>query len=214
VCVADGTAVFRGAVRQVLTREKDFDVVEARDLAELEDALALGVDVALVDDDLPPSGAIEGIRAAAGRCEHVVVWALRPTPDRILDAIRAGATGYLHKEISSNGLVRSLRGATRGESPLSRDLAALMIDALHRADSREHARDLAGSLSSRERQVLDLLAQGSRNKQIAAELTISEFTVKRHVQNILAKLELPSRRDAATFQRGLAGGHARETVPR
>ncbi len=203
VCVADGTAVFRGAVRQVLSREKDFDVLEASTLAELEHALDLGIDIALIDDELPPEGALPAVRAASGRCEQVIVWTLRPDPDRILDTIRAGANGYLRKEISAAGLVRSIRGTSQGESPLSRDLSALMIEALHRADNAAQARDLAGSLSSRERQVLDLVARGSRNKQIAVELTISEFTVKRHVQNILTKLELPSRRAAAAFHRSL-----------
>ena len=87
----------------------------------------------------------------------------------------------------------------QGEAPLSRDLASLMIDALHGSEERVRARDRAGILSSREREVLDLVAQGARNKQIASMLTISEFTAKRHVQNILQKLELPSRRAAATF---------------
>ena len=97
------------------------------------------------------------------------------------------------------GLVRSLRGAARGESPLSRDLAALMIDALHAAEAEMRSRDLAGLLSVREREVLDHVARGSRNREIASSLEISEFTVKRHVQNILQKLELPSRRAAAAF---------------
>ena len=95
--------------------------------------------------------------------------------------------------------MRALRGIVQGEAPLSRDLASLMIDALHGSEERVRARDRAGILSSREREVLDLVAQGARNKQIASMLTISEFTAKRHVQNILQKLELPSRRAAATF---------------
>jgi len=74
-----------------------------------------------------------------------------------------------------------------------------MIDAMHGLDERTRARDRATALSPRELEVLDLVAQGARNKQIAAALVISEFTVKRHVQNILHKLELPSRHAAATF---------------
>jgi two-component system nitrate/nitrite response regulator NarL len=199
VCIADGVTVFRGAVRQVLAREQDFEVVEAADLATLDAILDQGVDLVLVDDMLPPTGAAEAARSATGRCSQVIVWSLRPDPDRVLEAIRAGASGYLRKEISPAGLVRALRGAARGESPLSRDLATLMIEALHQADSRARAHDLAGILSTRERQVLDLIARGSRNKQIADALTISEFTVKRHVQNILQKLDVPSRRAAAAF---------------
>jgi DNA-binding NarL/FixJ family response regulator len=209
VCVADSVTVFRAAVRQVLQREKDFRVVEASHLGQLEDALARGIDVALIDESLPPAGALAGVDRCAGLCDQIIVWSLRPERDRVLASIRAGATGYLRKEISPDGLVRSLRGASRGESPLSRDLAALMIDALHEAENRSRARELASILSTREREVLDHVARGRRNKEIANALTISEFTVKRHVQNILHKLDLPSRRAAAAFYSSMAVAAAR-----
>jgi DNA-binding NarL/FixJ family response regulator len=212
VCVADAVTVMRAAVRQVLQREKDFDVVEAADLAELETVVAAGVDIALIDDTLPPAGALAAVGACVGRCDHVIVWSLKPEQSRVLDAIRAGATGYLRKEISPAGLVRSLRGVVRGEAPLSRDLATLMIEALHGYDEQARAREKATVLSAREREVLDLVSQGARNKQIAAVLSISEFTVKRHMQNILEKLELPSRRAAAAFYAS-AFGHRVETEP-
>jgi two-component system nitrate/nitrite response regulator NarL len=204
VCIADPLTVFRAGVREVLLREKDFEVVEAFNLAGLDSALDAGVDIALIDGDLLPENLPTAIRTARGRCPEIIVWSFRPEPEQVFTAIRAGATGYLRKEISAAGLVRSLRGAARGESPLSRDLAALMIDGLHAAESGARARELASVLSAREREVLVHVAQGSRNKQIAAELTISEFTVKRHVQNILHKLELPSRRAAAAFYSSVA----------
>jgi DNA-binding NarL/FixJ family response regulator len=209
VCIADNATVFRAAVRQVLQREKDFEVVEAADLAQLEDAVARGVDVALIDESLPTLGALPAVDRCAGQCDQIIVWSLRPERDKVLAAIRAGATGYLRKEISPDGLVRSLRGASRGESPLSRDLAALMIDALHEAEDRSRARELASILSTREREVLDHVARGARNKEIAVALTISEFTVKRHVQNILHKLDLPTRRAAAAFYSSMAVAAAR-----
>jgi two-component system nitrate/nitrite response regulator NarL len=213
VCVADSVAVFRAGVREVLVREKDFEVVEACDLESLEHALDAGIDMVLVDHDLPPLGVFAAIAAAKDRCSEIVVWSLRPEPNHVLGAVQAGATGYLRKEITPEGLVRSLRGAVQGESPLSRDLTALMIDAIHASESNARTRELAAILSQREREVLDYVARGSKNKQIAAELTISEFTVKRHVQNILQKLELPSRRAAAAFYSSLtdamsAGGRA------
>lgn len=204
VCIADDVAVFRAGVREVLLRERDFDVIEVSSIAEFDAALDSGVDIALIDSALPPGGARPAIASAKGRCAEIVVWSLGPQPEAVLAAVRAGATGYLRKEISSAGLVRSLRGAARGESPLSRDLAALMIDAIHASESNARVRELAAVLSIREREVLDHVAQGARNKQIADALTISEFTVKRHVQNILHKLELPSRRAAAAFYGSLA----------
>jgi two-component system nitrate/nitrite response regulator NarL len=203
VCIADGAAVFRAAVGRVLQRESAFDVVEAEDIAALEQAAAGGVDVVLVDQHLPPGGAVAAVAACAGRCANIVVWSLRPQASEILASIRAGATGYLRKEISPEGLVRALRAAANGESALSRDLTALLIGGLHEAERRERASTLASLLSAREREVLGRLAVGRRNREIAADLVISEFTVKRHVQNILHKLDLPSRRAAASVYRDI-----------
>src|SRR5581483_7926859 len=108
---------------------------------------------------------------------------------------------FLHKAISQQGLVRALRGAARGEAPLQRDIASMMIDAIHGSDERADARGRVALLSAREREVLERVAHGARNKEVAAVLGISEFTVKRHVQNILQKLVLPSRGAAASFYR-------------
>jgi two-component system, NarL family, nitrate/nitrite response regulator NarL len=204
--------IFRAGVRDVLAREKDFEVVEAPDAAALFAALERGLDIVLIDDALPPGGGLAVVHAIKDHCPEIIVWSLRPEADDVLNAVRAGATGYLRKEISPEGLVRALRGASRGESPLSRDLAALMIDALHASESIARARQIAAILSVREREVLDHVARGSRNKQIAAALTISEFTVKRHVQNILHKLDLPSRRAAAAFYSANIGAMAGKRV--
>src|SRR5204862_105469 len=132
---------------QVLMREQDFDVIEASTTEELRAAVARGVDAVLIDEALPPNGALAAVHAVAGNVDHIIVWSLRPQRDRVLDAIRAGATGYLRKEISAGGLVRSLRGASKGESPLSRDLAALMIDALHEAESPARATAMSSGSS-------------------------------------------------------------------
>jgi two-component system, NarL family, nitrate/nitrite response regulator NarL len=201
ILVADSLRIFRAGVSGLLIRESDFEVVEAGSLGEVLNAIASDCpDIALIDLDLPPEGGVAAVQMLAERCStYTIVWSFEPTREAVLAAVRAGAHGFLRKEISPEGLVRALRGVVRGEAPLSRDLASLMIDALHGLDERTRARDRAAGLSSRERQVLDLIAQGAKNKQIAAELTISEFTVKRHVQNILQKLELPSRRAAAIF---------------
>jgi two-component system, NarL family, nitrate/nitrite response regulator NarL len=97
--------------------------------------------------------------------------------------------------------VRSLRGAVNGEAPLSRDLATLMIDAIHGLEDRDRTRERLSVLSMREREILEHVATGERNRQIASALTISEFTVKRHIQNIHKKLGVGSRRAAADFYR-------------
>jgi len=207
ILVADSLRIFRSGVCNLLARESDFEIVEAASLDDVLTAIEHDCpDIALIDLELPPSGGVAAVQRLSKRCStHTIVWSFEPTRETVLDAVRAGAHGFLHKEISPEGLVRALRGVVQGEAPLSRDLASLMIDALHGLDERTRARDRAGVLSSREREVLDLVAQGARNKQIASALTISEFTVKRHVQNILQKLELPSRKAAATFYRTAFG---------
>jgi two-component system nitrate/nitrite response regulator NarL len=201
ILVADPLRIFRAGVRTLLARESDFEVVEAGSLDEVLAAIEGDCpDIALIDLELPPLGGVAAVQRIARQCStYTIVWSFEPTRETVLSAVRSGAHGFLHKEISPDGLVRALRGAVQGEAPLSRDLASLMIQALHGMDARATARDRAAVLSAREREVLDLVAQGARNKQIATSLVISEFTVKRHVQNILQKLELPSRRAAATF---------------
>jgi len=207
ILVADPLRIFRAGVRNLLARESDFLVLEAGSYEEvLEHVVDDCPDIALIDLDLPPLGGVTAVRRLTRRCStHMIVWSFEPSRELVLDAVRSGAHGFLHKEISPEGLVRALRGVVRGEAPLSRDLASLMIDALHGLDERQRARDRMTALSDREREVLEHVAQGAQNKQIAAALTISEFTAKRHVQNILQKLELPSRRAAATFYRTAFG---------
>jgi DNA-binding NarL/FixJ family response regulator len=203
ILVADPLRIFRAGVRTLLARDRDFEVVEAGTLDEVLAAIDEGVpDIALVDIDLPPLGGVAAVRRIRGLCSpHTIVWSFEPQQDVVLEAVRAGADGFLRKQISPQGLVRALRGVVQGEAPISRDIASMMIDALHGMDERNRAIDRADMLSSREREVLDLVAEGARNRQIAVALSISEFTVKRHVQNILQKLDLPSRGAAATFYR-------------
>ena len=206
ILIADAVPIFRTGVRNLLLREGDFEVLEAATLADVEQHTAQPPEIALIDLELPPSGGIAAAsRMSYTRGTQTIVWSFSPTREAVFDAIRGGASGYLHKEISPRGLIRALRGLTAGEAPLARDLAALMISGLHDMEQRAGARERAAALSMREREVLELLATGARNKQIAGRLVISEFTVKRHVQNILQKLGLPTRQAAAGFYRAAFG---------
>jgi len=192
VLLLDPLPLFRAGVRGHLTEESDFEVVEA---GSLQEARALEPpDIALVDSSL--IDAVEVLGDA-----RVVVWSFAPEPPEVLAAIQGGAHGYLHKEISSLGLVRALRGLPQGEAPLSRDLAAAMIDALHGQEAHSQLQASLAALSAREREVLELVALGARNSSIAETLSISEFTVKRHVQNILGKLGVASRTAAGAIYR-------------
>lgn len=208
ILVADPLPIFRSGVKALLARETDFEVVEAANLSEVGLIVEAGCpDVALIDLALPPFGGVEAVARLSRRCRaHTIVWSFSPDDDAVLDALRVGASGYLHKTISPVGLVRALRGIEHGEAPLSRDLASRMIEALHRSTERDSARERSSVLSAREREVLDLVADGARNRQVAEALVISEFTVKRHMQNILRKLDVPSRRAAAAFYRTAQSG--------
>lgn len=200
VLIADPLPIVRADVRTVL-RRSDFDVVEAASLdGVLRAADEHRPDIALIDLSLPPSGGVAAVHRLTERSStYVVVWGIQPSRETVLEAVRAGAHGVLRKDISPEGLVRALRGISQGEAPITRDLASLMVEALHGLDEQARARDRASVLSAREHEVLDLIVRGARNKEIAAALVISEFTAKRHVQNILQKLELPSRRAASSF---------------
>jgi len=190
-------------VRNLLAREDEFEVLEAGNLQEVLQVIEGDCpDIALIDLNLPPAGGVAAVTKLTALCPtRTIVWSFEANRDTVLAAIRAGASGYLHKEISAPGLVRSIRGVVRGEAPLARDLATLMIGALHGLEERDRVREQAAVLSPRERQVLSYVARGARNRQIAQALYISEFTVKRHMQNILQKLALPSRRAAGAFYR-------------
>jgi DNA-binding NarL/FixJ family response regulator len=211
VLVADPFAIFRAGVSNLLRRERDFAVSEVTDLRALQNRVrGQSPDIVLIDLDLPPAGGVAAVEWLDEHCStQTIVWSFDPSRESVLAAVRAGAIGYLRKDISPEGLVRSLRGVVNGEAPLSRDLAAVMVDAIHKFTDREETRDRLSGLSSRECEVLHYVARGRRNRQIASELTISEFTVKRHVQNILEKLELRSRREAGDLyyasQADLAG---------
>jgi DNA-binding NarL/FixJ family response regulator len=203
ILVADALAIFRAGVRNVLRREGEFRVAEAVNLGEVQSSLAASPpEIALIDADLPPAGGVAAVEwIDANSCVRTIVWSFEPTREGVLAALRAGASGYLRKDISPEGLVRSLHGLADGEAPLSRDLTTLMVEAIHHFRGCEETRDRLSALSARELEVLEYIAHGARNRQIASELTISEFTVKRHVQNILEKLAVGSRREAADYYR-------------
>lgn len=199
--LADPYSVFRLGVKSIIHEERDFDVVEAGNLRELDEHLESGLrpDLALIDLDLPPRGAFDALPLLRKAGTPTVVWSQRErlTPEIVFDIVRCGAMGLLCKEMSATGLVRALRGVARGEAPFAREIVSMLIEGMHSATEGVRARGRMGSLSSREREVLELVSEGRSNKQIAAELFVSEFTAKRHVQNILRKLGVHSRWEAS-----------------
>jgi NarL family two-component system response regulator LiaR len=205
--LADPFTVFRLGVRTIMREEEDFEVSEVASLAELEGLLAAGSrpDLALVDLDLPPSGALNAVELLRRSGTAPIVWSHRArlSPGLVFELVQAGAAGVLSKEISPTGLVRALRGAMRGQAALGREIGSLLISGTQEATLGADTSKRMSALSSRELDVLELVSEGQANKEIAATLCISEFTVKRHVQNILRKLGVHSRWEAAASYRAV-----------
>jgi DNA-binding NarL/FixJ family response regulator len=203
VVVADADHVLRTAARAVLTASSDFVVYEARSYDELRAVVAEHQpEMALVDFELPPAGGLHAATLLGDRYSiRVVIWGFEPQPESVLKVISARSHGFLPKTVTAEALVRAMRGVAEGEACLSREMTLELITQLHRFARRERSRRLVGTLSAREADVMRLVSSGFTNRQTAATLYISEFTVKRHVHNILAKLGASSRHAAATAYR-------------
>jgi DNA-binding NarL/FixJ family response regulator len=215
--VADPGPMFRLGRRGRLREYEGFEIQEAGDLATL---LALAgraraPATALIDLDLPPAGGAAAVTSVRDSVAAPVVWCsdTRLTPDVVYELVRCGAVGTLRKEIAPCRVVRTLRAAANGEAPLPRDLVAGLLNRIYSLNASISARPAITTLSSREREVLALVAEGHSNKTIARELYISEFTAKRHVQNVLNKLALHCRQDAATRFREEVNAGPRGALP-
>jgi DNA-binding NarL/FixJ family response regulator len=200
--LADAGPMFRLGLRVLLRDYDEFEIEEAGDLETLVALVgrAPAPAAALIDLDLPPTGGMAAVTSARDAGAAPVVWCSgsRLTPDVVYELVRCGAVGILRKEIAPSGIVRTLRAAANGEAPMPRDLVAGLLARIHSLNAPSPSRPPIASLSSREREVLALIAEGDSNKAIARKLYISEFTAKRHVQNVLSKLALHRRQDAAT----------------
>jgi DNA-binding NarL/FixJ family response regulator len=194
--LADDHAVVRNGLSQLLGQVEDLDVVGAA--ANGEEAVALtreqSPDVVLMDLDMPVlSGSEATRRILAERPEtRVVVLTSFADRERILDALDAGAIGYLLKDAEPEELVRGVRAAARGESPLAPRAASAVLQA-------RASRPTAPELSQRETEVLELLGDGLPNKLIARRLGISEKTVKAHITRIFEALGVTDRTQAALW---------------
>ncbi|CCH29651.1 response regulator transcription factor [Actinosynnema sp. NPDC047251] len=202
--VVDDHPVVRDGLRGMLGTQPDFEIVgEAASGTEaLTVVAAVRPDVVLTDLRLPdPSGGTL-IRLLRERVPSVQVLVLttHDTDSDVLPAVEAGAIGYLLKDAPREELFRAVRAAARGETVLSPSVATLLLSRIRPSRPLGEAR-----LSAREREVLALIARGRTNREAAADLHISEATVKTHLLHIYAKLEVPDRASAvaAAFQRGI-----------
>jgi len=197
VLIADDHSVVRQGLRMFLGADPELEIIgEARDGAEaLKLASQLRPDVVLMDLLMP---VMDGIRATAAIRRdmpdtEVVALTSVLEDNSVVDAIRAGAIGYLLKDTEAYELRRAIKAAAEGQVQLSPQVATRLLREVRTPDkSRE-------PLTERETDVLRLLAQGNSNKEISQALNISEQTVKTHVSHILDKLGVPSRTQAALY---------------
>jgi two-component system, NarL family, response regulator LiaR len=209
ILVADDHSVVRQGLRMFLLVQPDMELVgeaqNGREAVALVDQLA--PDVVLMDLLMPQMNGIEATTAikVAHPETQVLVLTTFLEDTRVAEAIQAGAVGFLLKEVDAEELIRAVRGAARGEPQLHPDAARMLMGLATRPKAAPEPPPL---LTERERDVIALLAEGQSNKQIARTLSISETTVKGHVANILGKLELADRTQAAVY--AVRNGLARE----
>ena len=204
VLIADDHAPTRLGVRLAL-EDAGFDVVAEAATAPgaVEKAAHLRPDIALLDIHMPGNGitAAVGIAAAVPSCAVVMLTVSRDDAD-LFDALRAGARGYLLKDISPDRLPAALNGVLEGEAALPRALVAKLIEEFRGREGRPRPGSALALLTSREWEVLDLLRQGLSTAEIAGRLFMAPVTVRTHVSAILRKLQVSSREEAVR----LAGG--------
>ena len=197
--IADDHAVLREGLRSFLELQDGIEIVgDAADGAEaVELAERLRPAVVLMDLVMPKLDGVEAMRELRERVPEtrVIILTSYIDDERLLPAIRAGAAGYLLKNAEPQELARAIRAADAGEALIDPTVAARLVERL--ADER--GGDSYESLTAREREVLDLIARGFSNKRIALELGIAEKTVKTHVGNVLGKLGVADRTQAAVY---------------
>ena len=209
VLVVDDQALFREALATLLGARPEIEVVgEAGDGHHaLERAAALQPDVVLMDLHMPVLDGIAATRRLTVEQPGVRVLALTTFDDDedVFAALRAGALGYLLKDVSSDRLVEAVLSAARGESVLQPSVAAKVVARFAQLDDapRSRPQPLVVPLSDRELDVLRLLADGRSNREIATALFLAEGTVKNHVTNVLGKLGARDRTQAALRARAL-----------
>lgn len=203
--IVEDHRLVREAVAETLERN-DMEVVSQ--VASAEDALAVVAaarpDIVLVDIDLPGMTGIALVRELVPRLPHAVIIMLTASADsdHLLAAVRAGAMGYLTKDLSPDALARAVHGALDGDLPMPRRLATTVIRELAASERRRRGPSDGGpGLSVREQEVLALVSTGHTDRAIGERLGISSRTVGHHVGNILAKLEVSNREAAARIWR-------------
>ena len=205
VLLADDHSLFREGLCGILNTLPDFEVVgEANDgLEVMVKARELTPDLIIMDVSMPGCNGVEATQKIKAELPRTTIVMLTVSDDdeQLFEAIKSGAQGYLLKSIRSRDLINMLRGAVRGEAAISPTLGGRMLDEFRRLaqqPARQSGEDVA-VLTGREQEVLGLVAGGATDMEIAEALCLSVHTVKSHMRNILAKLHLSHRHEAAQF---------------
>jgi DNA-binding NarL/FixJ family response regulator len=206
VLIVDDQALVRAGFRMILEAEDDMDVVgEAADGEEaVAAARTLRPDVVLMDVRMPDVDGIEATRrllGGDGSDAKIVMLTTFDMDEYVYDALRAGASGFLLKDVPPEQLVAGIRAVARGDALLAPSVTRRVIEEFVRRppDSVRTAAPELANLTAREVEVLELIARGFANSEIAKELFVSETTVKTHVAHILMKLKLRDRVQAVVF---------------
>jgi len=200
--IAEDETIVRHALAQLLGREEDLQVVAEAPNGEaaLVWARERRPDVVLMDVGMPKLdgvAAARAIRAELPECA-VVMLTVHDDDATVFNAIKAGAIGYVLKDAPPEEMLEAVRAAARGEGYLSPSLVSNILDEFARMGRlRAAAKEVFAALTRREMEILELLGQGLRNRDIAARLYLSEKTVKNHISSILAKLHVNDRTEAA-----------------
>jgi DNA-binding NarL/FixJ family response regulator len=203
VLIVDDHDLFRTGLRNLL-EEQGVDIVgEAASGAEaVKSVRELAPDVVVMDLNMPGMGGVEATRhiSSIAPLTRVVMLTISDQDSDVMDAILAGACGYLLKDSSIQDLIAGISSAARGESLISPHIAAKVLQRVRATSERPEIADtIRAELSDREIEVLKLIANGKDNAVIAAELHISPKTVKNHISNILMKLQIDNRIQAAVY---------------
>ena len=220
VLLVDDQPLFRRALATLISAQFDMTVVgEAENGRDaLEKVRALHPDLVIMDVNMPVASGVDGVIAirAAGIKTPIVMLTVSEDDDDLFESIKAGANGYLLKNVKPDQLFEDLRGVMRGEAPIAPAVASKLLEALRtggiparRGSGVPAPEDTV--LTRRESEVLQLVASGMSNKEIANELTITEGTVKNHVHNALEKLHLTNRVQAAAY--AVRQGYANQEPP-
>lgn len=210
VLIVDDHPMVRQGLRTFLELQDDMTVVgEAGDGSEAVKLVsAVGADVVLMDIMMPRLNGVEAIREIKRLDSDVSIVALTSFTgdEHVMPAIEAGASGYLHKDVTPEELAEAVRAANRGEARLHPDALRKVMETAVETRSDVAPEPAIGILTERELEIVRLVARGMSNREIADELFISEKTVKTHVGHVLAKLELKDRTQLAVYAltRGLA----------